>query len=414
MNIQEMYDEIFLTATKINDFWANKKFSSKAIRKEVIYSFFYDKKANFYTKLAYFFALDNRIKERYNNILKIIFRYFAWRQEKKLLSKIKAYLKCPDSLDAKTIILKKSQDKLNGEDCFGSNGKLDGGRSLHNKMQKEQSLSVTQNTQDLKTDVDIQKVNVDEEEQVLDDEKSEISKDRKTLDRTIEYEKPNDYALQKNIPKYDAKLDADKSHESLSIRENIEVEVPKSDLIKLGGLAMPQKDNSCESAKLEKIESALQQLTPTLCDKINNTPEKQEKIFADNKAKENDFVYYDKAQKNLLDKPAIQEHNRTTKDEFLANDYTAKSSEHAQSYEISERQKSIIASEEISKISEKDMQAIKDIMQQELDNQMRIAEEKGEVYKMPLSIQEAIEHKPTEKSPVQEGRVHSSVLKNKK
>lgn len=82
-------------------------------------------------------------------------------------------------------------------------------------------------------------------------------------------------------------------------------------------------------------------------------------------------------------------------------------------YNTYERQKSEIAGEEISKISEEDMQAIKDIMQEEINKQMSIAEERGEIYEMPLGIKEALAQPIAEKSEVQTNKTNDTILNKK-
>ena len=93
--------------------------------------------------LAYVFALDTRIKERYGSFLKCLFSYFAWRRETRVYSLLKRTLRMPNNLDVRTAIeveIQKLQEKIEqnaiDEDEDGTRG---GKTSGHGQEEKSSS-----------------------------------------------------------------------------------------------------------------------------------------------------------------------------------------------------------------------------------------------------------------------------------
>lgn len=137
MNVEQMLGDILDNAEKLNKYWNDNKISPKKIRKDVEFNYFKNKQSQFSTRFTYFYAFESRMKNRYSNVFKVIFRYFAWKKDTKLLSKMKLFLHYPDSSHAKMIIEIEIEKFLNGEDCFGSNSDKKNGKNLKNSKFKQ-------------------------------------------------------------------------------------------------------------------------------------------------------------------------------------------------------------------------------------------------------------------------------------
>ena len=92
----------------IYDEWKNKKYSSRRIVNSVqtaVASASAKKAPRLIVEaLALLFALDLRIKERYDNLLKCLIFYFAWRRESDALKRFKGILSLPEGKDMREII----------------------------------------------------------------------------------------------------------------------------------------------------------------------------------------------------------------------------------------------------------------------------------------------------------------------
>lgn len=154
------------------------------------------------TALSHLFALDLRIKERYDNIFKCIILYFSWRRETGAFKRLKALLKLPDSYDIRTLIEielirigqdideEKSEDadkkhrggKVNensGEEAALSQGEQQAesaakdeiaeGRSTESREDKQEEASVQQNEEQAKDDSSVKKETAKEYLSVADD-----------------------------------------------------------------------------------------------------------------------------------------------------------------------------------------------------------------------------------------------------
>ena len=73
----------------------------------------------FVDALAYLFALDARIKEKYNNILLCLFSYFSWRRETRALNSLKSELNIPlsetDIRNAIAVMIERLAEKLEND-----------------------------------------------------------------------------------------------------------------------------------------------------------------------------------------------------------------------------------------------------------------------------------------------------------
>lgn len=418
MNVGEIFDEVFIKTTKINNCWRENSVSSKKIRKETEYNFFYNKEIDFISKFAYFYALENRIKEKYNSIFKIIFRFFSWKKETNLLSKIKKFLKTPEFLDAKSIILQKSEDKINGKDCFDENN--NSVENLQNKIQEKKDIKKDKQIEtkvSSKIDNEINNEQIEEKDEDTEIEdvnlkttesgNEEISSKQNLEINSQEQSKNETLKENSNL----GGKDKVSTNKNVATREKIEIS--KDDLLNFKN-EKKKISNKNESSDLSKIETNKNQNELELS--INSDIIIDDIFLKNHKQHDSKTLPYYQPSQNLDDINFAQNQNHFSKKEndLIHNFNQSPKKSNFSDYNVSNQQINKIASDEISKISEKDMQAIKDYMQEELNRQMIIAEEKGEIYKMPLSIKEVIDSKSSEKSEVQINREHNTILNNKK
>ena len=116
-------DAVINRGYDIYDEWITKNFSSRKIvsRIESVLSAIKRNKtiAARLEALACLFALDTRIKEKYNNPLKCLFSYFSWRRETRAFGTLKSALNIPlattDIRDAIEVELERLIEKLENE-----------------------------------------------------------------------------------------------------------------------------------------------------------------------------------------------------------------------------------------------------------------------------------------------------------
>ena len=117
-------DSVIRRGFEIYDEWSDKKLSSRqivaSVQNEV--KLLRKKRKNidaFINALAYLFALDTRIKERYNTVLRCLFSFFSWRRETRALEFLKSALNIPlgtaDIRDAIAVELENLGEKLENE-----------------------------------------------------------------------------------------------------------------------------------------------------------------------------------------------------------------------------------------------------------------------------------------------------------
>lgn len=93
--------------------WKKERISSRRIVKEVQGAI--AKSARSAESFAYFLALQRRVDERYDSLLKTFFRFFAWKRETALLSEIRSRLKLPQDMRVERAIKAEAERRENGE-----------------------------------------------------------------------------------------------------------------------------------------------------------------------------------------------------------------------------------------------------------------------------------------------------------
>ena len=121
--LNQYTDNVIKRGYEIYDEWVDKKQYSRKIvaSAEGAVKLFKKRKtmAAFVDALAYLFALDTRIKENYNNILRCLLSYFSWRRETRALGSLKSELNIPlsetDIRNAIAVMIERLAEKLDNE-----------------------------------------------------------------------------------------------------------------------------------------------------------------------------------------------------------------------------------------------------------------------------------------------------------
>lgn len=413
MNVEEILGEILDRAEKLNEYWDDNKISQKKIRKDVEFNFFKNKKSQFSTRFAYFYAFQIRTKKRYNNIFKALFRYFAWKKDTKLLSKMKTFLDYQDNSNTELILKKEVQKFFNGENRFGRDGNNKDGKNLKND---KKNLNIGQKNQ-LPNQKNEQTKNLDETNKNdlgYEDEKQE---DRKTVTKDAKFEP--------NIN--------DKNPESLSdkgVAENaIETEFAERDLQTREHLEVSRDDltnfeTNTAQHKPTYIDQ-MQKVTP-LGSKSNNEP--THSAIESERANPQGVSAQSTTKQEM--RTAVysgkMENNRTTANN-VANKTQNVNVEIAKNAEqkLDTREKFVITqndknpepadiplierhdndpdslADQMEALTEQNIQDIKSVVEQHMEEQSRQAIEQGDFDKMSINLQKAYGVEHSERSSVQ-------------
>ena len=175
----EYTDNVINRGFEIYDEWIEKKHNSRKIvaSAEDAVKLFAERKNKiaFIDALAYLFALDTRIKEKYNNILRCLFSYFSWRRETRALKALKITLNIPlgeaDIRNAIAVELEKLADKLENE--WNEEGDDDTHGGKRNGKAEEEAAAEEKNAEELAEETHEAEELADKEEKKNDSEQKE-------------------------------------------------------------------------------------------------------------------------------------------------------------------------------------------------------------------------------------------------
>ena len=175
-------DAVINRGYAIYDEWLEKKSSSRKIVDSVNNAVRVVKenktKAASVEALAYLFALDMRIKERYKSILYCIFRYFSWRRETNALKQLKGIFYISKSDDIRTAIeveLQNIRENINAEESDDADDEIHGGKK--NGMTEEKNIG-SENKQQEQTADEISEDSAETEElEATEEDTEEIDSD---------------------------------------------------------------------------------------------------------------------------------------------------------------------------------------------------------------------------------------------
>ena len=189
--LNECTDSVIKRGYEIYDDWIEKKHDSRKIAAsaERAVKLFKNRKNMdaFIDALAYLFALDIRIKEKYNNILRCLFSYFSWRRETRALSFLKTALNIPlcdtDIRNLIAVEIEKVAEKLeNGWDEDGDDETHGGKR---NGKSEEEAVATEEKAQEQEHEEKAEEITDAKESS---EEKTEDHSEQATSDEPIKNE----------------------------------------------------------------------------------------------------------------------------------------------------------------------------------------------------------------------------------
>ena len=189
--LNECTDSVIKRGYEIYDEWIEKKHDSRKIvaSAERTVKLFKNRKTMdaFIDALAYLFALDMRIKEKYNNILRCLFLYFSWRRETRALSFLKTALNIPlcdtDIRNLIAVEIEKVAEKLeNGWDEDGDDETHGGKR---NGKSEEEAVATEEKAQEQEHEEKAEEITDAKESS---EEKTEDHSEQATSDEPIKNE----------------------------------------------------------------------------------------------------------------------------------------------------------------------------------------------------------------------------------
>ena len=189
--LNQYTDNVIKRGYEIYDDWIEKKHDSRKIAAsaERAVKLFKNRKNMdaFIDALAYLFALDMRIKEKYNNILRCLFSYFSWRRETRALSFLKTALNIPlcdtDIRNLIAVEIEKVAEKLeNGWDEDGDDETHGGKR---NGKSEEEAVATEEKAQEQEHEEKAEEITDAKESS---EEKTEDHSEQATSDEPIKNE----------------------------------------------------------------------------------------------------------------------------------------------------------------------------------------------------------------------------------
>lgn len=153
-NEQYTADSVIGRAYCVYDKWVEKKYSSKKIVESVEQAVADVKKKKTRSAcinaLVCLFALDLRIKERYNSFFRCLFSYFSWRRETRAFKLLSDTFKIPaDEVDIRTAIevaLQRLRENINAQDIEEDDDETHGGK--RNARDEEKTAESKEDQQD--------------------------------------------------------------------------------------------------------------------------------------------------------------------------------------------------------------------------------------------------------------------------
>lgn len=185
----------------IYDEWNNKKYKSRDIvnRVENAVAVTNAKKTSSsrVEALSYLFALDLRINERYNNIIKCIFLYFSWKRETSAFKRLRDMLRLPEGHDVRALIeieLERIRSNIDvetaGADKNSRGGKSIGLSSEESTAEKSEQQTETVAEEALEENIDNEKDDEkNEKNEEIDKENSIEKSNKENKEETVEEQK---------------------------------------------------------------------------------------------------------------------------------------------------------------------------------------------------------------------------------
>lgn len=209
-------DSVIERGYKIYDEWISFGFSSKKIvafvDRAVAFAQAEGSPFSYVQALSYLFALDMRIKEKYNKFWKCLLFYFSWRREANALRRYKNMLHIAESADFRMAIEveiqrlreKLENEELNGKDDDTHGGKINGRAEDEAAAQEKGTEETSEETLDADELIDKEESKEDsdqKEEQPIESQeesKEEIGEQKETAESQNDITDEKEKLAQKN------------------------------------------------------------------------------------------------------------------------------------------------------------------------------------------------------------------------
>lgn len=318
---------------EIYDEWINNRVSSREIvifLKRAI-AFMNDKRtvSARVEVLACLFALDMRISENYNTILKCLFSYFSWQRETRALMLLKSVLNISENEKdirfAIEIELQKIRENLETEEADGEDEGTRGGKS--NGKSEEEAKAIEEQAQEQSNDENAEKTSEAEEAEQASEEKEETA-EREQIEESL---------------KEDVEKQMNEQEETAFADQNDKEEVGKEEHYKIKEESNDIKvENNGENEKFEPSEDKAKEVKtyndavdlPPLYDVlVDNKPKDKisfiDEVIMDNMIKgKEDIIGHNPLEdvrqdreENQLDNASIHEFDETSGEEREADLY---------------------------------------------------------------------------------------------
>lgn len=390
--------------------WKKERISSRRIVKEVQGAI--AKSARSAEAFAYFLALQRRVDERYDSLLKTFFRYFSWRRETALLSQVRSRLKLPQDMRAERAIEEEAERRENNE----RGGERADGTDGRQEKEKKKGGKETDSPSAFARKSDLSEVTADksaEEEQKESETEETEEKEEPTAEKGRAEKEKDGSEKERSKEPTDPFAAREKAEREGREEKSAPQASPKTEPAKPKPKAPDIPSRPLESDVLSGVferDVPPRESTATRPPDFYERPRAAIREGDDARAFPREPVLPDIAQDAVRDSSNSAERERAAEKGFLPtekpilaeNPSPAASAKAEMSEENRER---IRARDAFAKMSEEELESIRQAMQESLDREMASAEARGEIYKMPIVVKEAIEkgsalsEKPTETSP---------------
>lgn len=374
MESSAIYEFIAHKGIDLSEEWKKKKISSKKIRKEIKNNFFERDSLHSLIKLSYLYALEYRIKNRYNSFLKRFFRYLPWKNETKLLFDMKKTLNNED-------YIVKQMSFLN-ENSSNSNVNSNGGAGSSN-YEKNSNENKDKNFDKIKVPFEIN------DDAIVDMNGNEISLEEIGLE-DFEIEDVDEFELKSEEPTENLENDLMGAEKSKDGIENVQTEPLKNER-KIINIVV---DKDYKIVLENALEKGLKNDYRVPID-IDKTKENKSKQVIEKKQLENTGVLAEdivQIMDLIYNDGVVQKENEKIVNYYT--DYAMESNEpinaenddqqaernenaghHNQRDDLTfENRERLRINDEIINMGEENLSIIRDAMQEQLNNQIRQAE----------------------------------------
>lgn len=404
-------ESVFLTATRHLQKWKEGKFSSRRVVSEIQKAF--GKGIYGVQTCALLLALENRIAERYATFFKMIFRWFSYKKESRLLYELKRALKIPKNVTIAQYM--RFSDNMDGGDFEGerSGG---GKRRAEKQTLKEKKAFEKKDRQaaEIKNSVKEQAEQRKAEGKEPETEKTERKENLKRTEKPLYKKESSRQNAFKAQPESQEKQKAHAATEKKPYAGN------RKD--------QPSSENNADRTENTVAESVEQK--KVLTDNTFRIADVPLELYQNNfkeKSDEGTNAFRDEYYNRPLQKqPSSEQSVRPNASEVKnTGRVPTEKSEELPAKKIGENdsdrpfQKATFSEENkarieargaFEKMSVEELTAIRQAMQESLNREMERAVANGEIYKMPITIKEALENPSTNRSERRDRPPQSDVI----